>query len=610
MFGSIKASVTDHIKSGLHTIFQPQNEQKGNKVIVYMSITGLPAHLGHTAAVASAINTLTAKNFEVMKVVISLAAPWYVQCKNEGKEPLSVEQRAYILNETIKYAAEKSMFKGVKVEYTKLEEELGDHPYVYWRLKEENKDKEVFFVCGSDLYPKTAKNFDHVIVIKRANIDSPTLRENADHYCINSDYLEYADLSSTQIRNRQKALEPEHIHAYFLKAFFGEAQDEKELANNSSNNHNNNLENQIEIKEHPKSILNESEITLYNTMRGSLQFKQKILADSMHGVQLNKETIEKITLPLRERYNKTSYKKFYGSMSICNGAYNLAGEVSSTPNEFSLRQTGVALNTTFMAYKHNLDQIFVPESDQSLFNLISNFVNKNEDSRTAFIACRSAEMISNIYHKFCVCLEKKDNLIKIAILDPQGDQDLDSETSVEISMITENYIIPIINTINQNNPSCELKIYNSKVKRETSSGCESFALQDGRNFLKDEQFFEDIEINGKLEKNHANLPETPLNLEVYEVSRLKPEYMIGTQSMTKIDQYIKENPVVSEQPLPGRSKTLCEYIAKYCRIVDGKVQNHYITYKSASYLEKAIVAAEISSEQDIYNLLMKTFKRE
>ncbi len=190
------------------------------RVIVYMSITGHPTHLGHMAVVAAAISRLVERGFEVTQAFISLGQQWYLEGKLNKDDPrLSFEVRKNILEETIAYAAAQNMFNGVPVAYTDLEQRKGDHPPVYKYLKETNPDQSVFFVCGPDLYPKTATGMDHVMIVGREGEKAPNLAKNKDHELLEPHYPQYAHYSSTKIRKGEISLEPESLDQYFRKHY-------------------------------------------------------------------------------------------------------------------------------------------------------------------------------------------------------------------------------------------------------------------------------------------------------------------------------------------------------------------------------------------------------
>lgn len=192
-----------------------ERQETKPKALIYMSITGHPTHLGHMAVVAEAIHHLLQK-YQITQAYISLASQDYLKGKVKKGDPcLTYEQRKHILLETIKQAAATNMFRGIPVEYTPLEQELSDHPFVYKRLKETNKEQEVFFVCGPDLYPKTAISFKKVIVLGREEMNG-THKIMPDHTFIHPNlYPQYAGLSSTKIRSGQASLEPQSLDVTF-----------------------------------------------------------------------------------------------------------------------------------------------------------------------------------------------------------------------------------------------------------------------------------------------------------------------------------------------------------------------------------------------------------
>jgi nicotinic acid mononucleotide adenylyltransferase len=190
-----------------------------------MSITGNPTHLGHMAAVATAIDHLAEKNIRVSNVKISLSDDNYhqnkVQKSNGKKFALNQKARVHILDETIKEAAKRNMFKGVKVNYWN-DQDLGysDHPDSYRRLVQESKCP-VYLVAGKDLcvgMQNWVHSVEHAIVVDRDESHAIENLPKTEHERIflKSNYPEYEKYSSSAVQEGKIALEPKSLQDYFL----------------------------------------------------------------------------------------------------------------------------------------------------------------------------------------------------------------------------------------------------------------------------------------------------------------------------------------------------------------------------------------------------------
>lgn len=207
---------------------QAQIKSEKERVIIYMSLTGNPTHLGHMAAVATAIDVLVKKEMEVDHVRISLSDQGYHQGKvarSKGKKiALKQEEREYLLNGAIQEAARRNMFKNVLVcSWNDQDNGYADHPDSYARLVKE-QELPVYLVAGADLC-KAMNNWPSIknaIIVSREssssdisayanNIPDPSYQR----LFVNSLYSEFINLSSSAIQEGRAALEPKELQTYF-----------------------------------------------------------------------------------------------------------------------------------------------------------------------------------------------------------------------------------------------------------------------------------------------------------------------------------------------------------------------------------------------------------
>lgn len=195
--------------------------------ILYMSISGNPTHLGHMAAVSTAIDVLEKENKIISQVYISLGSNRYLSGKvgRNGGTQLSNEARLYLLNGAIAEAAKRGMFRGIPVGYTPLEEN-SDHTPVYIELAKQNRDHDVYFVAGDDVCTRIGNwqySIKHAIVLigKAETFHQETLPEpkiegwTRKFTHLNPDFAHY---SSSAIQKGELQLEPQELQEYFEAA--------------------------------------------------------------------------------------------------------------------------------------------------------------------------------------------------------------------------------------------------------------------------------------------------------------------------------------------------------------------------------------------------------
>lgn len=206
-----------------------ENTPLAERAILYMSITGNPTHLGHMAAIATAIDVLVKKGTIVEKALISLSADDYHKTKvanAPGKFALSQEAREHLLQGAIAEAGRLEMFQNVPVEFWN-DQDLGssDHPESYRRLAAES-EAPVFFVAGFDLCKSMGNWINSVknaIVIFRNEdnhqIDQlPAANPSLIRLFSESQYPQFKDLSSSDIQKGKAQLVPVELQQYFEAA--------------------------------------------------------------------------------------------------------------------------------------------------------------------------------------------------------------------------------------------------------------------------------------------------------------------------------------------------------------------------------------------------------
>lgn len=229
----IKETSTQPVSTKLLSQSSPETSSANSlakRAILYMSITGNPTHLGHMAAIATAIHALAKKGIAVKEAKISLSSEAYhkgkVKVAGNKKVALSQEAREYLLKGAITEAAKRNMFKGISVEYWNDKEEgFSDHPQSYRHLAKKS-DGPVYLVAGFDLCQKMgnwSSSVENAVIISRDSTKEdknklPILPASYIRLFEKTIYPQYESLSSSAIQAKEAQLEPAELQEYFLKA--------------------------------------------------------------------------------------------------------------------------------------------------------------------------------------------------------------------------------------------------------------------------------------------------------------------------------------------------------------------------------------------------------
>ncbi len=224
----------------------------------------------------------------------------------------------------------------------------------------------------------------------------------------------------------------------------------------------------------------------------------------------------------------------------------------------NLQMPGVAFMASYLAKKNHVEDLFVCANKEALLNEINAAVSNPTDQRKVFIV--GSGMGSDApTHKIPICLEKKNGVIHVLMLDSMGESVYAASVRQDIKKLLDESV-------------SESHFYSTTLKREHSGyGCAIFSLQDGIAFLQDKDFLQKISYE---EVDH-----------VRKITALPPRCMIGTQSLSQIAAYKTENPDSLTQVLP-KEKTIEKTIKKHTLenpARENKEENHYITKKHFKY---------------------------
>jgi hypothetical protein len=324
----------------------------------------------------------------------------------------------------------------------------------------------------------------------------------------------------------------------------------------------------------------------------------------------------------RERFSAlaTTPGLFVDTMSVCKKKFQalsenleikpLMGRVLWVPNEYSFHMPGLALVASYRAEKKGLKGLYVCEHVQAFSDKMKEIAEESEDGRYAFvlpvlpsgIQRRFPELCEDYpQHKVAVCVEKKGGELKVAIMDPQPQEE---SLSINPDHLVTSGDDPwegferegaftshelVMRALKGATQTCKPHVYIAMTKRESSFGCAVFALSDAETFLEDADFFSRIQ-GSEDEEEVAGIGYRYIDI-------LPPEYMVGTQSLTRLADYERSSPGISQQRFETKKKNLEDYASKYHRMCGGRELNQYIMWKVFLYshlVNKAL--SELSPE--------------
>lgn len=317
-----------------------------------------------------------------------------------------------------------------------------------------------------------------------------------------------------------------------------------------------------------------------------------------------------------ERYKKTLFSK----NSILTGEKSQAfdkpmGTVYVIPKEFGLWMPGVAILATYLSEKKQLNGLYVCQTVEAFSRKIRDLALHPEDQRCALIvAASSGKDIPNFpQHKVTVCVEKKAGTLSVALLDCipiLSNQHVDPDNLTdqlwygiedEYGFNTQELIYRAI-LKGCGDVNIPKRFLHSQVEREKCYGCEAFALMDGVAFLNDKYFFSKVVCSpNKVQLNPHH------QLEV--ITQLPPEFMLGVQSSTIIQEYQKTvRPYILQKKLLGKmkAKNFFDYIETHKIQVGPKTQNHYITKKYYKYQRFVIETLETLPFKKVQQIVNQT----
>jgi hypothetical protein len=243
-----------------------------------------------------------------------------------------------------------------------------------------------------------------------------------------------------------------------------------------------------------------------------------------------------------------------------------------------LQMRGVSLLASYLQIKKGIQGLYVCTSLEALKAKIEEISQSPSDMRCALVVPAALESRNEKspeyetfaqHHKVTVCVEKKGNSLKIALLDslpikevsakkvkstPQAilqaapvRNDDNDYLGHHLGLSYEDAILWYI--FNSDLNRCSVTIYCTAIERQYADfGCPAFALKDAVAFLEEPRFFEKIRTQHNIYSD-----EHGYHLPIQSIVLLPPEFMKGTQSLSSLRKYVK---VYSELPPDNEIETL------------------------------------------------------
>lgn len=294
----------------------------------------------------------------------------------------------------------------------------------------------------------------------------------------------------------------------------------------------------------------------------------------------------------------------------------LMGHINAVPGAFSQWMPGIALAAAYLIEKHKVSGLYVCETMESFSAKLKEIVQKGAEKRCAFVlpsfSSRQGEEKFGYkpnfpQHKITVVMENRDNELKFAILDADPLCDTITPSHLQCNQIWDNWDktaaffspeLTIRAMLKANLPQ-HTHIFYSGYRRERTYGCGVYALKDAMAFLRDPDFFKKLQAESSTQLENG--------WRLHRFLEFPPACMIGTQSTTELQKYLKRHPNRKDLMIPGKNnKSLQDYMDTHVITVDKQKQNHYITRKMFKYMEIVQQIFERFSSEEIEILLNKT----
>lgn len=320
----------------------------------------------------------------------------------------------------------------------------------------------------------------------------------------------------------------------------------------------------------------------------------------------------------RESKVEEFQRRYEASPSTLKTDQPLMGHVNWIPGEFGVWMPGTALVGAYLAGKRKLKGLIVCNTLDAFQSKLTEVVNSPGDQRAAFIIPTFKGGSQNsgkgfvpnfAQHKVPIVLEKIGNELHIACLDgqPTGQNRDINPSHVQCDKPWDDWKVRdafnsqelAFRAITKAALPANTHLYYTTVVREGNYGCAVFALRDAVAFLRDPQFFQKIQVGDDVVQLHNGM-------KIKRITELPAAHVIGAQSSSTIESFLSKHTEAKDLAIPGKNKTLTDYLKKNRVEVKGRLQNHYITRKMFKYNEIVLQAMERLTPAEINQAIQST----
>ncbi|MGH2613150.1 MAG: hypothetical protein ACRDFB_08920 [Rhabdochlamydiaceae bacterium] len=289
-------------------------------------------------------------------------------------------------------------------------------------------------------------------------------------------------------------------------------------------------------------------------------------------------------------------------------------EFDQDREDVKLGMPGVAMIASYLKEKHRLDHLYVCNSLEAFRQKLEEISHSLGDIRAALVipwdfmyrASENEKYIGDATHKIAVCVEKKADLMKVAIIDSLS-EDL---ANTRVIKAPAEHLTPGGNSLN----IILWYIYHSQVdlsKAEiyycqpdiqwSTFGCETFALRTAVSFLRYPHFFDKIVTSQLTIKENGN------EFSLQKITHLPLVFLKGVQSRSVlcnlVGEYLEK---IKLRPPIQELLDLYNALKKHVVEIDNTMRNLYISRRSHKYHQMVLTACKILSEEKIAQILKKT----
>lgn len=267
-----------------------------------------------------------------------------------------------------------------------------------------------------------------------------------------------------------------------------------------------------------------------------------------------------------------------------------------------LTTAGLAIIAAQLRKKTDQSHLFVCQTLSAFRQKLQSIVDSDEDQRVALIVPSHQSLLepnkrANFeQHKLSVCIEKKNGMIKIYLIDPMsGEFNPEQANFDDTPFMPIDLIFAYMKQVSFDPTKTFFFISSVERQHGEDGGCSTFALRDAINFLKDPDFHRQCVLNGN--RDSISLPIGS----VYHLAALPAACMKSTQSITLLNRYFKQFPNRESLIRPSLSKHLVQLLDE--NGIPMKLRNHYIDDRTAKYQRAILRVVKTENDDEINRMI-------